>query len=164
MALIVSDSSVLIHLSGINRFDLLKENYQHIIISPVVKSEVVDQGRNRPGAIEVKKAIDEGWIKIIEAKNKTLSQILKQNLHEGEAESIALAIENPDSLLLIDESEARKTARLYNLKITGVIGVLIKAKIQGKISSLKNELDKLRNSGFWISDNVYKKAANSVGE
>lgn len=164
MAPVISDSSVLIHLSGINKFILLKEYYQHIIIPPAVKREVIEQGKRRTGALEVGKALDEGWIEIVGIKNQSLSQILKLNLHEGEAESIILALENPNSLLLIDESEARKTARLFNLKITGIIGVLIKAKVNGSISSLRNELEKLRDSGFWINNDVFNRAVDAVGE
>lgn len=165
MASVVSDSSVLIHLSGINRFYFLKEFYQNIIIPPAVKKEVIDQGKNRLGSMEVKKALDDGWIKITEIKNKALNQILKQNLHEGEAESIVLSIENKDSILLIDETEARKIAKLYKIKTIGVIGILIKAKTKGKINSLKEELNILKNNcGFWISDELYNKAVKSVGE
>lgn len=164
MAKVVSDSSILIHLSFINRLDLLKECYGHCVIPQAVLEEVVDQGNSRHGAVEVRKAIKEGWIEVLKINNNVLSQSLKQILHRGEAESIVLAIENPDSLLLIDETEARRTARLYNLKMTGTVGILIKAKSQEKIISLKDELDNLKSSGFWLSDDVYKKAISAAGE
>lgn len=154
MERVVSDSSILIHLSFTNRLDLLKECYSHLVIPQAVLKEVVEQGNSRPGAIEVKKAINEGWIEVLEIKNIALSHSLKQNLHSGEAESIVLAIEHPGPLLLIDETEARRTARLYNLKMTGTVGILIKAKSQDKVLSLRDELDKLKSSGFWLSDDV----------
>jgi predicted nucleic acid-binding protein len=65
----------------------------------------------------------------------------------------------------LDESEARRTARVYGLNITGVIGILIRAKGAGRIPSLREELDRLRNeAGFWIGDDVYKKALQVSGE
>ena len=51
--------------------------------------------------------------------------------------------------MFLDEREARKMARAYGLNLSGVIGILIRAEKEGRISSLKEELDRLRNdSGF----------------
>ena len=42
---------------------------------------------------------------------------------------------------------------------------MIRAKHEGKISSLKEELDRLRiDAGFWIADDIYRKALCSAGE
>lgn len=90
---------------------------------------------------------------------------MRKDLHEGESETIALAVEcNPD-IVFLDESEARMTAGIYGLNKSGVIGILIRAKREGNVSSLKEELDRLRNdAGFWIGEEVYRKALKAVGE
>ena len=67
--------------------------------------------------------------------------------------------------MFLDESEARTAAGIYGLNKSGVIGVLIRAKREGIISSLQEELDRLRNdAGFWIGEDVYRKALKAVGE
>jgi len=67
--------------------------------------------------------------------------------------------------LLIDETDGRKIARLYDLKIIGVIGILIRAKVENKIISLNDEMKKLvKDGGFWIEKELFKKALNVVGE
>ncbi|RQW80596.1 MAG: DUF3368 domain-containing protein [Methanothrix sp.] len=49
--------------------------------------------------------------------------------------------------------------------MSGVVGILIRAKFAGKVTSLRNELDKLRLDGaFWIGDDVYDRALAAVGE
>lgn len=54
---------------------------------------------------------------------------------------------------------------IYGLNKSGVVGVLIRAKREGRISSLQEELDRLRNdAGFWIREEVYRKALKAVGE
>lgn len=91
--------------------------------------------------------------------------MLKKDLDSGEAEAIALAIQHKASLILLDESNARKIAHLYGLKVTGVIGILIKAKMERKISSLRIELEKLRQyASFWINKDVFKNALECVNE
>jgi len=97
--------------------------------------------------------------------NEPLVHLLKRDLDEGEAEAIALAVERQADLLLLDESDAREVAARYCLPKTGVIGLLIKAKQEGRIASLQAELDKLRSrAGFWIAEGLYQQALRAVGE
>ncbi|MBT9133173.1 MAG: hypothetical protein DDT33_01709 [Firmicutes bacterium] len=161
----VSDSSTLIHLAGIGHLELLKEFYGRILITPAVWKEVVEEGQERPGAREVKEAHNAGWIKVITPTNESVVKLLEEKLHKGEAEAIALAIEQHAEVVFLDELEARRVATVYRLPRTGVIGILIRAKLEGKITSLREELDKLRNeAGFWIGDEVYRRALQAVSE
>ncbi|MDD4163449.1 MAG: DUF3368 domain-containing protein [Methanothrix sp.] len=90
---------------------------------------------------------------------------MQKDLHKGESETIALAIQLTADVVFLDESEARRTARVYGLNITGVIGILIRARREGRISSLREELGRLRNeAGFWIGEDVCKKALHASGE
>ena len=161
----ISDSSTLIHLAGIGRLELLKEFYGTIVITPAVWEEVVSKGHNMPGANDVKAAHESGWIKVVAPCNKSIIRLLERELHEGEAETIALAIEQHPEVVFLDELEARRVADVYGLQKTGVIGVLIRAKLEGKVTSLHKELDKLRNEGgFWIGDILYRQALQAVAE
>jgi len=165
MPLVLSDSSSLIHLAAIGRLSLLREIFQKIAIPSAVWREVVELGNRRAGAAEVEAARATGWIEVIPSTNTPLVQLLKRDLDEGEAEVLALAIERKADLVLLDETEARKVAELYGLPKTGVIGLLIRARRDGKIRSLREELDKLRNqAGFWIADKLYQQALRAVGE
>ncbi len=56
-------------------------------------------------------------------------------------------------------------ANVYGLRKTGVIGILIRAKLEGKVISLREELDKLRSEvGFWIGDEIYWRALKAAAE
>lgn len=59
---------------------------------------------------------------------------------------IVLALEFPESTIILDDLKARKVAERLNLQITGTVGVIVKAKNIGLISSVKPYLDMLRNS------------------
>ena len=155
----ICDSSTLIHLAKIGRLHLLREFHKKIFIAPAVWKEVVQEGRDWPGSSEVKQGRQAGWIEVVDPTNQTLIHFLRKDLHEGESETIALAVEEKPEIVFLDESEARRIAKVYGFNITGVIGILIRAKREGLILSLREELDKLRNeAGFWIGDDIYRKA------
>lgn len=161
----ISDSSTLIHLTAIGRLGLLKDYYESITVPTAVWREVVDDGEGRSGALEIEQAREDGWVEVVEPEDKAVLRLLKQVLHDGEAEVIALALEEQVDLIFLDESDARKVAQLYKLPKTGVIGLLIRARLDGKVSSLRQELDRLRHEGgFWIGEKLYQQALMAVGE
>jgi predicted nucleic acid-binding protein len=159
---VVSNTSPIINLAWIGQLELLRELYGVIHIPEAVWHEIVAQGAGQPGAKEVSSA---DWIKVCAVENKHLVLALHQDLDAGEAEAIALALEQQAGLLLMDERLGRETARYFGLNYTGLIGVLIEAKHKGLIGSIKEYLDKLRTmAGFHISQPLYLKVLQDQGE
>ena len=98
-------------------------------------------------------------------KNTPLVISLCHEIHRGEAEVIDQALECDEPLLLLDDHDARHVAERFGLSYTGIIGILIRARIDKKIPSLKLGLEQLRTVGrFWISDQVMQKALTAVEE
>ena len=104
--------------------------------------------------------------KVIKAdvKNENLLNKLKKDfgLGDGEASSIALAIETNQSLLT-DNKQGRKAAKIYGLKLLGspeVVVSLFKIKKINKnkaISALKS----LRNFG-WFNEHIIEEALEEI--
>lgn len=162
---VITDSSVLIHLTKIGQLDLLRRLFGEIVITPSIWREVVERGDLRAGVSEVSQARTSGWIEVVAPTNDALLLLLKRELDDGESEAIALAVEKRADLILLDEGEARRIADLYGLAKTGVLGILIRAKREGHIASLKGELEKLRTlGGFWIDERLYQIALAACGE
>lgn len=165
MATVISDSSTLIHLARLGQLQLLPAFFGVVAIPPAVWYEAVEQGQNRPGVTEIEQGRAQGWLRQFAPTNHSLLRLLKQSLDDGEAEVIALAIEQQASLVLLDESEARRIASAYGLAKTGVVGLLIRAKREGRLDSLKTALDQLRiQGGFWLHETLYNQALIAVGE
>jgi len=165
MPLVISDSSTLIHLTAINRLSLLREFYSEVTVPAAVWQEVVVEGADRPGAMAVNTGHEQGWLHIETVTDDHLLRLLKRDLHAGEAEVIALAVERAADLVLLDETEARQIAELYDIPKTGVIGILIRAAAEGTIPALRPALDALRkDAGFWIAEPLYHRALQAVGE
>lgn len=133
----ISNTSCLIVLDNIDMLFILKELYDSIIITKEVSEEF---GKAVPEWIEVRKVKDKKYLKLME-----------NFVDLGEASTIALALEIEDNVVILDDLKARKLAKKLNMKMTGTLGVIINAKKRNIISSTKEVLDKLKNTGFRIS-------------
>jgi len=77
---------------------------------------------------------------------------------------IALGLKTPHSTLILDESKGRKTAKRLGLKVTGTVGIIVKAKRQGVIESGKEILDALEEHGFWLSQKLKAEILERLNE
>lgn len=155
---------MLISLSSIGKLNLLRDIFkkEQIVVPRAVWEEVVEEGGKRKGTQQVKSS---KWIHVEDVEDRTLVKLLNTHLDKGESEAIVLALKYQDSLLIIDEKEARDVARSLNLKFVGTIGILIKAKEKRYIQSLKTELSSLKSKGkFWIAETLYKEILKEAKE
>jgi predicted nucleic acid-binding protein len=162
MKVVVSDTSCISNLLAIDQLHLLKDTYQNILIPPAVFAEVV--------AIEKFGASTENfrgasWIEIVIPSDIALKNIARYSLDKGETEAIALASELKDVILIIDEARGRGIAAQLGIHTTGLIGILIKAKEEGRILSVKEILDILIiKAHFRVSESLYNDVLKIVNE
>jgi predicted nucleic acid-binding protein len=133
----IVDTSVLIALERIRLLDVLCKIYSHIILPEAVVAEFGTPSIDCYLKEEVKSPI----VKLL---------VSDLNLGRGEAESIALASET-GLRLVMDDLKARKVAGKLGLRITGTIGVLLKAQNTALIDSAYDKAIELRDQGFYIS-------------
>ena len=150
--IVVSNTTPLIGLATIQRFDLLEKMFSEIHIPQAVYEEAVIAGRKAGGAKqEVSSA---NWIHTRHVKDRLAVEVLLDELDRGEAETIVLARElNADWVLMDEKKGRRKLAQLGQPKI-GTLGILLKAKQIGLLSSIRPEVEKLRLQGFSISQHI----------
>ena len=122
--IIISDSTPLINFAKLGRLDLLQKLFEKVYIPEAVYYEVVIEGEDRPGAVEVKTAT---WIERCLVSQEFIDKLTDFALDPGERESIALALQMGANLLILDEITGRKVAHQLKLHITGTIGLLERA-------------------------------------
>ena len=147
--IIISDTSCLIALSNIGMLHIVKDLYDEIIITSEVKAEF---GEILPD-----------WIIVMQVRDKLKQTDIEKRLDKGEASSIALALEIPNSMLIIDEIKGRNIAKSVNIEIIGTIGILLLASNKGLINDVISVILKLTNNGFRLSDKLLDKIIEKYG-
>lgn len=143
----VSNTTPIISLLKIGKLQILKDLYGEIFVPQEVFNEI-EAGKNKEYYTDLSKI---EWIKVEKIQNpKSLSYFL--DLDKGEAEAIVLATELDADLIILDESLGRFHAKHAGVKITGTIGISLKAKQLGYINEIKTLLLELREKTVWLSD------------
>jgi uncharacterized protein len=145
----VSNTSPIFNLACINRLPLLPEQFGDVWIPKAVDDEL----RKIPDNFTrqtVEQAIRDGWLKTRMASNASLISLLTVEVHLGEAEAIALALDMNVARVLIDERDGRLRARQLGLLVTGVLGVLLRAKKTGRLQTIRPEIQALRTEAHFF--------------
>ena len=159
---VVSNSSPLMNLAIIEQLSLVQSLFGRVCVPEEVWHVLTVAGRGKPGSAAILRA---DWIDVIPLKDRLLFTMLQKDLDDGEAAAIALAIEQHVDLLLLDETDARNVAEMYQLAKTGVIGILMRAKQQRHIQELRPLLERLQaEAHFWIHPRLYQKVLHDMGE
>ena len=93
----------------------------------------------------------------IKVMDEVVVRALSSTLGKGESEVIALYKELEADYALLDETTARDIADLMDVNTMGIIGIIDLAIEIGFNIDKKELIDKLRDMGFRISDELYKK-------
>jgi len=157
---VVVNTGPLVFLSKIDRLSILRK-LGNIYVPKKVMAEV--QFKKDDVAEAVMKATND-WLKIKTAKDIDLLNVLSKELDGGEGEVICLALEQKADWVVLDDQDARRFAHRYGLKVVGTLGILAWAKKKGIVKSFRDEVIKLRNSGFYATEEIIERLAKEVKE
>jgi predicted nucleic acid-binding protein len=158
--LVISNTSPLLYLHQVGQLDLLLRLYDQVQIPPAVREELragAEQGVSVPdlGALE--------WLQVRPLRDTTLLPVVI-DLGAGEAEAIALALANPGSLLILDDSLGRRIARLNSVTYTGTLGLLVKAKKEGLLSRVSPVIEALTTTTMYLTPALIQKVLKEADE
>ncbi|OGF65713.1 MAG: hypothetical protein A2Y62_10400 [Candidatus Fischerbacteria bacterium RBG_13_37_8] len=157
---IIINTSPWIALTLCNQLDILPHMYSIIYMPEAVKREILAGGKLSVGAKELRA---KRWVKIAKIKDSNKITLLHE-LDQGEAEVIILAKEKGIDTVLIDEKIARMQAKILGLNVIGTIGLLLKAKNKGIITSIKPSIEQMMQNGIWIREEIFKGILKSAKE
>jgi predicted nucleic acid-binding protein len=143
----VSDTTPLRYLIAIGQEHLLNALFTKFAIPRGVIEELTD---DRTPKVVRRRMLLLPWLEV-QSVSKPVTDPFPRKLHKGEHEAILLAeILRPD-VLLIDEHFGRSIDLNRNLPVSGTLGVLERADLQGLIKDFPRLLQQLKESGFFIA-------------
>lgn len=164
MSKAVLDSSVIIALSVLSHLNKLKHLFKETSVPRAVYEEVCIRGRGLIGDAELSEAVKKGVMEVKDVENRTLVNALIDPLAPGEAETIALTVEENTEFIVIDDRLGRKRAKNLGLNVIGTLRVLRMMFDNGLIDKkdFLNSIEKLREIGFRISNKVTEKVSKEL--
>jgi len=158
---VVSNTGPLIALAKADHLGLLKALFGVVLIPQAVQRELLSKSGGEA------QRLDEAMSTFVQVApvGEMAGQLLEmlENLGAGEQQAIALAA-GSGALLIIDERLGRNAARRAGVQVSGTVGVLIEAKLRGLITEVLPVLQGIRQSGYWLSDELVRAALELAGE
>ena len=160
MAEAISNTSPLFYLHQIGALDWLPSLFSDVWIPSAVVQELAMgqlQGCNVP-TFEARP-----WIRVVDPQLLP-SEWLALDLGPGELSALALALENPQRTVLLDDALARRIAQSAGLTLWGTLRVLLEGKKLGLAPEIAPLVHKLHSSGMWISADIRRRILTLAGE
>lgn len=149
----ISNTSPLLHLYRIDAIDWLPRLFSEVWV-PTAVIEELKEGQH--SGYDVPDPSNYVWLQIMDPR-ATPSEWLSLDLGPGELAAMALALENPARIVLLDDMLARRTAQAAGLMVWGTLKVLLEAKKEGLTSKIEPLLNRLRETGMWLSDDIFER-------
>jgi predicted nucleic acid-binding protein len=160
--IVVADTSVILNLCRVQHEHLLQELFQRVLVPAEVAGEFARLTKipNRFSGLTLP-----AWIEISSAPQIFPPEVMQAELGIGESAAITLCLNQKADVLLIDEKLGREIAIRLGIRIVGIAWVLIDAKNEKLIPSVKVLLDRLEaEANFWISSDFRLHVLQLAGE
>ncbi|MCP5198057.1 MAG: DUF3368 domain-containing protein [Gammaproteobacteria bacterium] len=156
----ISNTSPLVYLYRIQAIDWLPQLFRSVW-TPTAVVEELKEGQRR--GFDVPSPSRYCWLEVVDPLN-TPSEWLSLDLGPGELAAMALALENKTRVILLDDLLARRTAQAAGLRVWGTLKVLLEAKSQGLTERLAPLVDRLSETGMWLSTEIRGRILALAGE
>jgi predicted nucleic acid-binding protein len=156
----VSNTSPLLYLYRIQAIHLLPALFEKVW-TPGAVLEELRIGSERGHDVPKLSAYD--WLLVVDPVSVP-SEWLASDLGPGELAALALALENPGKVVLLDDALARRVAEAAGLTVWGTLRVLLEAKSSGLIERVAPSVDRLSQAGMRISPAIRQRVLALAGE
>ena len=156
----ITNTSPLLYLYRIEAIEWLPQLFGKVWVPGAVVNEL-NEGKKRGYAVPLLKNYK--WLRVTKP-GFVPSEWLSLDLGAGELETMALALESPKRIVILDDALARRIAKAAGLRVWGTLKVLLEAKKHGIIDAVDPSVERLKNSGMWISDDVRLRIMVLAGE
>jgi hypothetical protein len=157
---VICNTSPIQYLHQLGLLRLLPSLVESVTVPPAVVEEIA-VGQAMGIDLPDLDALD--WITIRHPVSAAALPMVT-DLGAGETQVLALALESPDAVVIIDDGLARHVAETLGLRLTGTLGVLLDAKRKGFVSAVAPLLDQLHNLRFRLAPHTRAAILKLAGE
>jgi predicted nucleic acid-binding protein len=130
--MIVFDASTLILITKAELLDLFLAHIGMRVAIPGEVHKECCEARKTLDALLIQRAVDESGIKVVAVKNRVVARLQADfSLGKGEAEAIALALNEKAQLLGIDDKSGIGACKVLGVAFTTAMGILIRSREKG---------------------------------
>jgi predicted nucleic acid-binding protein len=131
------------------------------VLLPRVVAEELSAKPGSPGALATTLA----WVDVREMEaDDAVVRLLSASLDAGEAAAVGLAVRVHADLCLMDDRAGRAAAERLGITVKGTLGVLLQGKRAGHVTELRPVLNRLRDTGLFLSDQLVAEVLRAGGE
>lgn len=131
------------------------------VIVPRAVADELDRGRARGADVPDARALE--GIEVREPASAAALPLVT-DLGSGEVQVLALGLEVPGAIVVLDDKPARRIARMLGLPHTGTLGLLLDAKHAGLVAAVAPLLERLEGLGFRIDAATRRNVLERAGE
>ena len=146
MAIVIADTGPVIALAQIKQLDILRSLFGKVVLPGAVWTE--SQAKQTDDSERIQLAKGNGWLLVQEVQP---TQDFSRSLHAGEVEALQLALNEPESLLIVDDQLARRAALGLQLNFIGTVKVLQLAEQRNLIASAADSIRAMQQFGYRVS-------------
>ena len=156
---VVLNASPLITLFRSGQAGLLPRLFPHIVVPNAVWREVVIDEKEDLAARELSL---QPWPTRVDVVSSP--RVEAWALGAGETAVLSHALANPPFRAVIDDMDARRCAKTLGIPMLGTGGLFVLAKRRGLLNSVGEGIERLRESGLWLSDKIIQILKTQAGE
>ena len=147
---VICNTLPLQYLHQLELLHILPALTKRVTVPPAVEEELA-QGRAHGFNLPDPAALE--WVMVRTPASRPALRLI-HDLGPGEAEVLALALETPDSMVILDDALARQVAETSEIPLTGTLGLLLDAKNAGLVDEVRPLLDQLQALRFRLSSHT----------
>jgi uncharacterized protein len=153
--LLCPDTGPLLVLARIGQLDLLGSRI--LLVETVVNECTV---RSDSASSAIRKLVEShGTVAVL------TSDVIPSRLGPGEAAVLSWARpRKAEVVCVLDDRAARNAARTLGIRMTGTLGILLRAKAEGKLGTLRPVLEQAVQAGLYLDKTTISRALEAVGE
>lgn len=155
----VVNASPIILLGKVRQVALLPRLADEILVAEAVAREVETKA-DGVQALEALRAFDN--VRVVTAR--VASEVAVWSLGPGESGVLSLALDHLPCRVVLDDLEARRCAKSFDIPVIGTLGVVLRAKRLGLIPKARPVIEQLLRHDFYLSPTLIEMGLARVGE